>query len=244
MSASINDSWGGGARPEPNEPGRVEWRAAASGETRVEQGHNLLQAAAREHRAFLDRFETVAHQFTQDGLKAQLGNFVQSDAGQVPDAVEQLAANVAAEAESAYASKIRGLDQLGDAATESHKGRFSRTLERQMDRAPEGERATLAAKLIAENADDPAALGVIYTEADSYGVPESVIRQALTEARPELGEAEAKVTKAQQSAAIMRNSPSACGLASRMAANRRFRWSTRRSGTPTNNSRRGNRFGT
>jgi hypothetical protein len=202
---SINDEWGGGARPEPNEPGRVDWRASASGETRVEYGHNLMQEAAKEHGAFLDGFAEIASQFTQDGLRTQLGNFRSTEAGQVPDAVEQLAANVTAEAESAYASKIRGLDQLGDAATESHKGRFSRTLERQMDRAPEGERATLAAKLIAENADDPAALGVIYTEADSYGVPESVIRQALTEARPELAEAAERFKKSQQSEAILRN---------------------------------------
>jgi hypothetical protein len=202
---SINDEWGAGARPEPNEPGRVDWRADASGETRTELGHNMLQTAAKEHGAFLDGFAQIASQFTQEGLKAQLGNFVQSDAGQVPDAVEQLAANMTTEAEAAYEAKIRGLDQLGDAATESKKNRLSRTFERQMNGAPEGERAALFAKLIAENADDLAALGVISTEADSYGVPESVIREALTEARPELAEAAERFKKSQQSAAILRN---------------------------------------
>ena len=202
---SINDSWGGGARPEPNEPGRVSWRANASGETPTELGHNMLQTAAKEHGAFLDGFAEIANQFTQDGLRTQLGNFRSSEAGQVPDAVEQLAANMTTEAEAAYEAKIRGLDQLGDAATESHKGRFSRTLERQMDKAAEGERAALAAQLIAENADDPAALGVLYSELPSYGVGESTTRPAFTQARPELGEAASKATKAQQSAAILRN---------------------------------------
>src|ERR1700758_1788704 len=109
---SINDSWGGGAQPEPNEPGRVDWRANASGETPTELGHNLLQAAAKEHGAFLDGFAEIANQFTQDGLRTQLGNFRSSEAGQVPDSVEQLAASMTTEAEAAYEAKIRGLDQL------------------------------------------------------------------------------------------------------------------------------------
>jgi hypothetical protein len=203
---SINDSWGGGARPEPNEPGRVEWNANANdGDTPVASAHNLLHAAAREHAAYLDQMANVASQYTQDGLKAQLANFQQSDAGQIPETVDRFASDIVEAAETDYASKFRGLDQLGDGATESHKGRFSRTLERRMDRAPEGERATLAAQLIAENANDPAALGVLYSELPSCGVGESATREAFTQARPDLTEAAERVKKSQQSAAILRN---------------------------------------
>ena len=167
-------------------------------------GPQHVASGGQGARAFLDRIAPIAGQFTQEGLKAQLGNFLNSEAGQVPDAVDQLADNVTAEAESDYEAKIRGLSTPGDTAQELRNQRTIDRAARQLGQASEGERTAIAAKLIAEHADDPAAVGVLVSELASFGVPEHVIRAAATQARPELAQAEAKVTKARQSSAILR----------------------------------------
>jgi hypothetical protein len=205
MTVYISNEFGGGHRPEPHQPQQVTWRATASGDTPVSAAHNLLQAAAREHSAFLDRMAGVATQYTQDGLKAQLSNFRNSEAGQVPDVVDQFAARLEAEAQTNFDNKIRGLASPGDTAQELRNQRTLNRVARQLDGASEGEKAAIAQKAIADNADDPAAVGVLVTELPSFGVSDSLIRAAATAARPELAEAATKVTKARQSSAILRN---------------------------------------
>jgi hypothetical protein len=206
MAGYVSDEFGGGHRPEPRPVGAVRWKADADeGSTPVESAHNLLQAAAREHGAFVDRMSCVASQYTQEGLKTQLANFQQSDAGQIPDAVEQFASAIAERAKADYENKIRGLTQAGDTAQELRKQRTIDRAARQLDSAGEAERPAIAARLIAEAADDPAAVRTLVAELPSFGVDDNVIRAAATKARPELTEAEERVTKAQQSAAILRN---------------------------------------
>jgi hypothetical protein len=202
----ISDEFGGGHRPEPTPPSGVQWNAnAKDGDTPVATAHNLLQASAREHEVFLDLMAGVATQYTPEGLKTQLANFQQSDAGQIPEAVDQFASAIAEQAQSAYANTIRGLSTPGDTAQELRNQRTIDRAARQLDAASEGERAAIAAKLIAEHADDPAAVGALVSELPSFGVPEGVIREAATQARPELTEAAERAKKAQQSAAILRN---------------------------------------
>ncbi|MGO9155493.1 hypothetical protein [Mycobacterium sp.] len=202
--AYINNEFGGGSRTTPAEPQPVTWNASASGETPIGQAYHTLREVEKQHGQFLDRVQTVASQFTPDGLHQQLKGFADSAAGnRAIDAAERLAADVAERADEDYARALQGLSTPGDAAQELRNQRAIDRAGRQLAALPEGQRVGAASKLVAEVDRDT--LGALVAELPSFGVDAAVVEQAAVRAVPELGEAVARRTKAHQSAAIIRN---------------------------------------
>lgn len=201
--AYISNEFGAGHRPTPAEPQPVTWNASASGETPVSQAYNTLREVEKQDGQFLDRMQTVASQFTQDGLHQQLKGFADSAAGsRAIDAAEQLAAQVA-ERDEDYARALNGLSTPGGSAQELRNQRVIDRAGRQLAEVSESERVSVASKLVAEASRDT--LGALVAELPSFGVPSSVVEAATVRKVPELADAVARRTKAHQSAAIIRN---------------------------------------
>ena len=202
--AYISDEFGAGHRSTPADPQPVTWNASASSETPVSQAYNVLREVEKQHGQFLDRMQTVASQFTQDGLHQQLKGFAESAAGsRAIDAAEQLAAQVAERADEDYVRALNGLSTPGDTAQELRNQRAVDRAGRQLAAVPEGQRVGVASKLVAEADRDT--LGALVAELPSFGVDAAVVEQAAVRKVPELAEAVARRTKAHQSAAIIRN---------------------------------------
>jgi hypothetical protein len=192
-----------GSHQPPADPQAVTWQASGSGETPVAEAFSLLQSAAKEHGAFLERIEGVKDQFTNDGLRQQLSNFSGSQAGQVPDAVDRFCDEYNQAAEAEVAAALRGVATPGDAAQEQRNSRAVDRAERVLADASDGEKQIAAAQLLADAHADT--VGALAVELPSMGVEPSVIEQALVSKLPELKAHYNRRDKVRQSTAVLRN---------------------------------------
>ncbi len=140
MSASINNSHGGGARPDHRAPVPVHWDVKAGGDTPYDHSHKLLQAVVDEQGKYLERIASMQDDLTPEGYDRQRRAFSTSTAASRVDEAQQVAHNrtaiAAGELERAYAASIA---QPGTPQAESNAIRVTNRAERELARANEGE---------------------------------------------------------------------------------------------------------
>ena len=192
-----------GSHQPPADPQAVTWNATGSGDTPVAEAYDLLQNAAKEHGAFLERIEGVKDQFTNDGLKQQLSNFSSSQAGQVPDAVDRFCDELNTKADEDVAAALKGVSQPGDAAQEMRNQRAIDRAERALGQASDGKKQAIATQLLADA--DTSTVGAVAAELSTMGVEQSVINAALVDKLPELKAHFDRRDRVRQSTAVLRN---------------------------------------
>jgi hypothetical protein len=192
----INDQHGGGARPEPIDPLRVDWDATAGGETAFNAAHNLLGAVVKEQGRYYGAIAHLEGEMTPEGFDKQRKAFGATRAAGRVDAAEQLASSRTAELQAQLDQAITAHNRPGDAAAESRALRTASRIEREMASQDAGAKTAAARRMIAEA--DPETRAVLYQELPSHGVSRDIVTQALVDSDPALKDMQANLDQARK----------------------------------------------